>query len=255
MTESFQLVWGQSRHFDRKFSVRGATSFRFQSGGRTLFRIASYGSALLLLLAACSRTRPSIGPEPASSAERPNEKRGRSRESERKLPPRPVYRSTMEAGVDETDLDALWARRLMVPVNGFSRDGLRDTYTAPRGGDRNHRAIDLLVPAGTPVLAADDQIIGRLGDTPLGGTVIYASDFAAHFVYYYAHLQAYRSGLAVGDTVARGEVIGYVGSTGNASPNEPHLHFQVMKRGPGRAWRDGPPINPYIFFAFDGRKK
>ena len=161
----------------------------------------------------------------------------------------------MEAGVDESDLDALWARRLMVPVNGFSREGLRDTYTAPRSGDRNHRAIDLLVPAGTPVIAADDQIIGRLGDNPLGGIIIYASDFSAHFVYYYAHLKGYRSGLAVGDTVARGEVIGYVGSTGNASPDEPHLHFQVMKRGVGRAWWDGPPINPYIFFAFDGRKK
>jgi len=161
----------------------------------------------------------------------------------------------MEVGVDESDLDALWARRLMVPVHGFTREGLRDTYTAPRSGDRNHRAIDLLVPAGTPVIAADDQIIGRLGDTPLGGILIYASDLAAHFVYYYAHLKAYRSGLAVGDTVARGEVIGYVGSTGNASPDEPHLHFQVMKRGAGRAWWDGPPINPYIFFAFDGRKK
>jgi len=161
----------------------------------------------------------------------------------------------MEVGVDESDLDALWARRLMVPVHGFTREGLRDTYTAPRSGDRNHRAIDLLVPAGTPVIAADDQIIGRLGDTPLGGILIYASDLAAHFVYYYAHLKGYRSGLAVGDTVARGEVIGYVGSTGNASPDEPHLHFQVMKRGAGRAWWDGPPINPYIFFAFDGRKK
>lgn len=143
----------------------------------------------------------------------------------------------------------------MVPVHGFSREGLRDTYTAPRGGDRNHRAIDLLAPAGTPVVATDDQVIGRLGDTPLGGIIIYASDLSAHFVYYYAHLKGYRSGLAVGDTVARGEVIGYVGSTGNASPNEPHLHFQVMKRGDGRAWWDGPPINPYIFFAFDGRKK
>ena len=143
----------------------------------------------------------------------------------------------------------------MVPVNGFAREGLRDDYTAPRSGDRNHRAIDLVVPAGTPVIAADDQVIGRLGDTPLGGIIIYASDLAAHFVYYYAHLKGYRSGLAVGDTVARGEVIGYVGSTGNASPDEPHLHFQVMKRGAGRAWWDGPPINPYIFFAFDGRKK
>lgn len=143
----------------------------------------------------------------------------------------------------------------MVPVHGFTREGLRDTYTAPRSGDRNHRAIDLVISAGTPVLAADDQVIGRLGTTPLGGIIIYATDLSAQFVYYYAHLQSYRNGLAVGDTVARGDVIGYVGSTGNASPTEPHLHFQVMKRGHGRAWWDGPPINPYLFFVFDGRQK
>lgn len=208
---------------------------------------------LLCLMAACSRQAPSVVPEPASRGEPTRENR-RGRNSSR-VPPRPVYRESLEAGVSDADLDALWAERLMVPVHGFSREGLRDTYTAPRGGDRNHRAIDLLAPAGTPVVATDDQVIGRLGDTPLGGIIIYASDLSAHFVYYYAHLKGYRSGLAVGDTVARGEVIGYVGSTGNASPNEPHLHFQVMKRGDGRAWWDGPPINPYIFFAFDGRKK
>ena len=172
-----------------------------------------------------------------------------------RLPPRPDYHEKMEAGISDADLDALWTRRLMVPVDGFSRETLRDSYTAPRDGDRNHRAIDLLMRAGTPVIAADDEVIGRMSTTPLGGIIIYASDLGAQFVYYYAHLKAYRSGLAVGDTVARGEVIGYVGSTGNASPDEPHLHFQVMKRGAGRAWWDGPPINPYLFFAFDGRKK
>ncbi|MEO7998154.1 MAG: M23 family metallopeptidase [Gemmatimonadaceae bacterium] len=209
--------------------------------------------SVLFVAAACSRKAPSVVPEPASGAETPRENR-RNRNNSR-LPARPEYRESLEAGVTESDLNALWAERLMVPVHGFTKEGLKDTYTAPRSGDRNHRAIDLLAPAGTPVIATDDQVIGRLGDTPLGGIIIYASDLAAHFVYYYAHLKGYRSGLAVGDTVARGEVIGYVGSTGNASPNEPHLHFQVMKRGDGRAWWDGPPINPYIFFAFDGRKK
>lgn len=196
-----------------------------------------------------------MGPESGSRDDTRNAARERGPSAERRLPPRPEYGQPLEPGLEDSDLDALWARRLMVPVNGFTREGLRDTYTAPRSGDRNHRAIDLLAPSGTPVIAADDQIIGRLGDTPLGGIIIYASDFTTQFVYYYAHLKGYRKGLAVGDTVARGEVIGYVGSTGNASPDEPHLHFQVMKRGAGRAWWDGPPINPYIFFAFDGRKK
>lgn len=212
-----------------------------------------FAAALLCLAAACSRQAPRVTPDGPSREEEARD--GRRNRTARKLAPRPEYREPLESGVVESDLDALWAERLMVPVHGFSREGLRDTYTAPRSGDRNHRAIDLLAPAGTPVLATDDQVIGRLGDTPLGGIIIYASDLTAHFVYYYAHLKSYRSGLAVGDTVARGEVIGYVGITGNASPNEPHLHFQVMKRGAGRAWWDGPPINPYIFFAFDGRKK
>lgn len=211
-------------------------------------------AVLFVLAAACSRRPPSVAPEPARTAEETAHEERRARNA-RKLPPRPEYRQSLESGVTTQDLDDLWAERLMVPVHGYGREGLRDTYTAPRSGDRNHRAIDLLAPAGTPVIAADDQVIGRLGDTPLGGIIIYASDLGAHFVYYYAHLKGYRSGLSVGDTVARGEVIGYVGSTGNASANEPHLHFQVMKRGAGRAWWDGPPINPYIFFAFDGRQK
>jgi peptidoglycan LD-endopeptidase LytH len=226
--------------------------FRMTAGPmKTPFRLA----LTILLLGACTRTPPVVGPEPADIGGVRSTPRNRDRGPAVRMPPRPEYRDALESGVEETDLDALWVRRLMVPVHGFTREGLRDTYTAPRTGDRNHRAIDLLSPAGTPVIAADDQVIGRLGDTPLGGIIIYASDLAQQFVYYYAHLQSYRSGLAVGDTVARGDVIGYVGSTGNASPAQPHLHFQVMKRGAGRAWWEGPPINPYLFFAFDGRKK
>ena len=204
----------------------------------------------LVLCIACSHHQPSLGterPDPARTVS------GRGKLM--KLPPRPEYRDRIEEGVADSDLDALWLRRLMVPVHGFSRDGLRDSYSALRDKVRSHRAIDLLTGVGTPVLAADDEIIGRLATTPLGGIIIYGSDLTAQFVYYYAHLLGYRSGLAVGDTVARGDVIGYVGTTGNASPDEPHLHFQVMKRGAGRAWWDGPPINPYTFFAFDGRKK
>lgn len=208
----------------------------------------------LIVGAACSQRPPAVVPSPAASM-------GAGRAEvlgvilSRRLPPRPIYQAMLEPGVDGRDLDQLWDRRLMVPVHGFYRDGLRDSYTAQRSGDRSHRAIDLLMPNGTPVIAADDQVIGRLSVTPLGGIIIYASDLAAQFVYYYAHLNGYREGLAVGDTVARGEVIGYVGSTGNASPSQPHLHFQVMKRGHGRAWWDGPSIDPYTFFAFDGRKK
>jgi len=115
-----------------------------------------------------------------------------------------------------------------------------------------HGAIDIRADRFTAVLAAADCVIGRMFTGPVGGIVIYASDPDGPFVYYYAHLDRYRAGLAVGDRVAKGTVIGYVGTTGNASPEAPHLHFQVMKRGSGRAWWDGPPINPIFFFAFDG---
>jgi len=140
----------------------------------------------------------------------------------------------------------------MVPVEGRERRSLRDDFDARRGGDRVHGAIDIRADRFTAVLAAADCVIGRMFTGPVGGIVIYASDPDGPFVYYYAHLDRYRAGLAVGDRVAKGTVIGYVGTTGNASPEAPHLHFQVMKRGSGRAWWDGPPINPIFFFAFDG---
>lgn len=165
---------------------------------------------------------------------------------------RPEYRSPRDDVLRDEDLDRLWERQLMVPVEGMLRRGVHDDFEAKRGGDKMHRALDLPAPRFTAVLAADDCVIGRLFSGPIGGLVIYASDPDERFVYYYAHLQHYRRGLTVGDKVAKGSVIGYVGSTGNAPPETPHLHFQVMKRGAGRAWWDGPAINPLPFFAFDG---
>ena len=139
----------------------------------------------------------------------------------------------------------------MVPIEGQSRLALRDDFAARRG-DRIHGAMDMMAPRYTAVLAADDCIIGRLATGEVGGIIIYATDPQERFVYYYAHLQRYRRGLAVGDRVAKGSVIGYVGTSGNAPPDTPHLHFQVMKRAAGRAWWDGPYINPLPFFVSDG---
>ena len=96
------------------------------------------------------------------------------------------------------------------------------------------------------------RLVGRLLTGPVGGIVIYATDPTNRFVYYFAHLERYRRGLAVGDRVAKGSLIGYVGTTGNAPRNAPHLHFQVMKRESGPVWWDGPTINPLPFFASDG---
>ena len=166
--------------------------------------------------------------------------------------PRPKYIGTLDTLVTGADLDSLWAHQIMVPVEGIALRAVRDSYNAKRAG-RIHAAMDITAPKATPVLAADDHIIGRLVTGPVGGIAIYATDPTGQFVFYYAHLDRYRRGLAVGDRVAKGSLIGYVGTTGNASPNAPHLHFQVMKRG-SRAWWDGPTINPFAFFAPDERR-
>ncbi len=142
----------------------------------------------------------------------------------------------------------------MVPVAGIRSDQLRDNYNAPRGA-RIHAALDILASRGTPVLSADDGRIFRLRTNAAGGITIYAVDADEQFVYYYAHLDGYRRGLREGMPVRRGEVIGYVGTTGNAPPNVPHLHFQVMKMGAGRRWWDGEPINPHPFLILDGQAR
>ena len=201
--------------------------------------------ALLPVFAACSLSRagrPAAAPAPDASVS--------ASAIRRPIGPTPAHVGPLDTGVSAADLDALWARQLMVPVEGIPRGALRDNYTAKRDAGM-HRALDVLAPRYTAVVASDDLVIGRLFSGPVGGIVIYASDPEQHFVYYYAHLERYRNGLAVGDRVAKGSVIGYVGTTGNAPPDTPHLHFQVMKRAVGRAWWDGPAINPFSFFALD----
>lgn len=206
---------------------------------------------LVALLAACSRggrTSPIEAPRPVGLPERVES-------APTPTTPRPTYTAPLDPWVSDTDLDALWSRQLMVPVDGLPRRKLKDDFTAKRDGGRIHGALDIQAARSTPVLAADDCVIGRMFSGPIGGIVIYASSPDGQFVYYYAHLQQYRDGLAVGDRVAKGSVIGYVGTTGNAPPSTPHLHFQVMKRGHGRVWWDGPPINPIFFFAVDGLRR
>lgn len=201
----------------------------------------------LLLLGACggglTPLPPATSPAPVSRPSAP---------SAPSAPPnRPASADALSAGVTEADLEALWARQLMVPVAGLQPGQLRDDYDARRGA-RAYLALDLLAPKGTPVVAADDGRIGRLGTTPVGGNIIYATDPDDRFVYYYAHLDKHARGLSVGDRVKKGDVLGYVGTTGNAPSTAPHLHFQVMRMAAGRAWWDGPPINPWAFFVYSG---
>ena len=145
------------------------------------------------------------------------------------------------------------SRELMVPVSGVAPSQVPDTYTSPRSGGREHRALDILAPRGTPVLAADYGRVLRLRTNPAGGITIYEIDAGNRYVYYYAHLDHYASTLAEGKDVAKGEIIGYVGTTGNAPANVPHLHFQLMKRPNAARWWDGEPIDPKPFLTLPGR--
>jgi murein DD-endopeptidase MepM/ murein hydrolase activator NlpD len=143
----------------------------------------------------------------------------------------------------------LATRRLLMPVQGYDARKLQDNFDDLRGGIRRHEALDIMAARGTPVVAADDGVITKLFRSIAGGITIYQSDASQAFIYYYAHLDRYRDGLKEGETVHRGDVIGYVGSTGNAPASAPHLHFTMFELGPDRKWWRGKAVNPYPFLA------
>ena len=134
---------------------------------------------------------------------------------------------------------------LIVPVQGISAAQLSNTYADTRSEGRTHEAIDIMAPRGTPVLAVADGKVEKLFDSKQGGLTIYQFEPSGKFAYYYAHLGRYAAGVVEGKGLRRGEVIGYVGSTGNANPQAPHLHFAVFVLGPDRHWWQGTAINPY----------
>lgn len=139
----------------------------------------------------------------------------------------------------------LLARDLLVPVQGIPRTGLLDTYDNARGQGRVHNAIDIMATRGTPVLAVEAGRIAKLFTSKLGGLTIYQYDPTETYCYYYAHLDRYAPGLKEGDQVSRGQVIAYVGSTGDASPDGPHLHFEITRLHADKKWWQGDAINPY----------
>ena len=135
--------------------------------------------------------------------------------------------------------------KLIIPVAGVRPDQLVDTFTDARSEGRVHDAIDIPAAAGTPVLAAADGAIAKLFQSDRGGTTIYQSSTDKKLIFYYAHLQRYADGLAEGRYVKQGDVIAYVGDTGNAGPGNYHLHFSIsIVNDPKRYW-EGTNINPY----------
>jgi murein DD-endopeptidase MepM/ murein hydrolase activator NlpD len=140
---------------------------------------------------------------------------------------------------------------LAIPVAGVKADQLVDTYTQARaGGARVHDAIDIMAPHGTPVLAAAPGTVEKLFFSKGGGGITaYVRSEDGRWIYYYAHLQAYAPGLKEGGKLRRGDRVGTVGSTGNANPAGPHLHFAIHRMAAGDDWHEGTAVNPYPLLA------
>ena len=187
------------------------------TSGRILFL------ALGALVSACARAAPTPEPVPSPS-------------------------------ITSADAEYFEAHPLMVPVDGVSPRDLRDSFTDARGDGRSHRATDIIVPRGTPVLAAIAGEVVRMRQNALGGTTAYLIDEARRYIYYYAHLDSYSDSMTEGLKVPQGFVIGYVGTSGNAPPDTPHLHFQAMRIREGqRDWWNGTPVDVRAFMVTTGR--
>jgi len=207
--------------------------------------------ALIAVIACASPvTRPGSGPRPGPEGSAAVQSGGPDGESPAPTGPGPI--SIAGGGGPANDLerfrDIEWLRdrHLVIPVAGVGRDRIEDTFVAGRdGGERQHNAVDILAPRSTPVLAADDGVLLRMSSNNLGGITIFAADPDRRFVYYYAHLERYHSDMYVGRKLTKGDTIGYVGTSGNAPKDVPHLHFQIMRwPADGKFWA-GEPINPY----------
>jgi murein DD-endopeptidase MepM/ murein hydrolase activator NlpD len=136
---------------------------------------------------------------------------------------------------------------LVMPVEGARATDFHDSFSETRGGTHRHEAIDIMAPRGTPVVAAVDGSIEKLFTSNRGGLTIYEFDRDRRYCYYYAHLDRYVEGVKEGQVVHRGDRVGYVGSTGDASADAPHLHFTIFQLGPDKRWWLGTPINPYPY--------
>lgn len=224
---------------------------------RDLLRARGIRSATaLMLLAACARPRypittaPATAPSPATRTTKPirhDVPAGGS--TAVPLATAAVLGSSMEA-----DVEYLNSRRLMLPVAGIRPDQLSDSFDTPRDGSRRHHAIDILAPRGTPVLAADDGRVLRVSWNNAGGNTVYTTDTEGRIVYYYAHLDRYHDSIVAGMPISKGDTIGYVGTTGNAPRDIPHLHFQIMRMAHDGKYWNGEPIDPFPILRGEGER-
>lgn len=221
---------------------------------RLLVLAAACGAALTLalLVRSCEREPPQFGAAPAPHAGVADPgglptvgPAPRDRVPADRLEPDATEAARAPVSAPLPAVDDLRSRLLTLPVAGVTPAQLQPSFEQARG-ERRHEAIDIIAPAGTPVFAVEGGRIAKLFVSDRGGLTIYQFDPLERYAYYYAHLSRYASGLREGETVARGDVIGYVGVSGNAPPDTPHLHFAIFELGPGKRWWEGRPIDPFV---------
>jgi murein DD-endopeptidase MepM/ murein hydrolase activator NlpD len=155
-----------------------------------------------------------------------------------------------EGRADASDpIEALRARNLHLPIDDADIDAMKGQFGEGRdNGQRGHEAVDILAARNTPIHAVEDGTIAKLFLSKPGGITVYQFDPSGRFCYYYAHLEKYADGLHDEQRVSRGEVLGYVGTSGNAPADTPHLHFAVFELTPERHWWQGTPLDPWLIF-------
>jgi len=193
-------------------------------------------------------------PEPVQAATKPSEAPAEPMVA---AAPPPVDRPAGPAGQPKMTpapgaaTGARSATPLRVPIDGISIESFKGGFSQLRGS-RPHEAVDIVAPRGTPIHAVQDGTIAKLFFSKAGGITIYQFDPGGRLCYYYAHLERYAKGLHDGQHVSQGEVIGYVGTSGNAPPDTPHLHFAIFELNADRRWWQGRPLDPYLVFKEKG---
>jgi peptidoglycan LD-endopeptidase LytH len=157
-------------------------------------------------------------------------------------------RAIGSTGSIDGTVDEIARHNLRLPIDGADIAELRGSFDERRAPDHAHEAVDIPAPRNTPIHAVDDGSIAKLFLSKAGGRTIYQFDSTTRFSYYYAHLERYADGLREGQQISRGEVIGYVGTSGNAPPGAPHLHFAVFELTPQKHWWQGRAVDPYLVF-------
>jgi murein DD-endopeptidase MepM/ murein hydrolase activator NlpD len=189
-----------------------------------------------------SKTNPATGqPSPDSSRSSPTVKSNDSETSDR------ASSAPGANTITDADLNYLATRNLLIPVAGVTPKQLHDTFSESRSEGRQHQALDIPAPQGTVVLATTDGSVIKLFQSEKGGITLYELDPSGRYVYYYAHLMRYADGIEEKKQLRRGEVIGFVGDSGNAGAGNYHLHFAISKVTSPAKWSGGEAINPFPF--------